>query len=81
LLRFDALYEDNFAVAWRLLRALGVSPSSIDDAMQDVFLAAYRQLQSFKARSSARTWLCGIACHVAANYRRCTRALSHRESC
>lgn len=69
-LRFEALYEDNFAVAWRLLRALGVTPASIDDAVQDVFLAAYRQLQSFEARSSARTWLCGIVCHVAANYRR-----------
>jgi RNA polymerase sigma-70 factor, ECF subfamily len=69
-LRFDALYEENFAVTWRLLRALGVSVSSIDDAVQDVFLAAYRQLQSFEARSSARTWLCGIACNVAANYRR-----------
>jgi RNA polymerase sigma-70 factor (ECF subfamily) len=67
---FDALYEEHFAAVWRLLQAMGVTRSSLDDAVQDVFLAAYRQLGTFEARSSIRTWLCGIACHVAANHRR-----------
>ena len=67
---FDALYEEHFAAVWRLLQAIGVMRSSLDDAVQDVFLAAYRQLGTFEARSSIRTWLCGIACHVAANHRR-----------
>jgi len=67
---FDALYEDQFAVVWRMLRALGVQADSLDDALQDVFLAVHRQLPSFEARSSAKTWLCGIACNIASNYRR-----------
>ncbi len=67
---FDALYDEHFAIVWRMLCALGVAPAAIDDAVQDVFMAAYRQLESFEARSSARTWLCGIACNVASNYRR-----------
>jgi RNA polymerase sigma-70 factor (ECF subfamily) len=67
---FNALYEEHFATVWRMLRALGVATSSIDDAVQDVFMAAHRQLSGFQARSTPKTWLCGIACNVAANYRR-----------
>ena len=67
---FDALYDEHFEIVWRMLRVLGVAPAAIDDAVQDVFMAAYRQLQGFEARSSARTWLCGITCKVASNYRR-----------
>ena len=69
-LSFDALYDEQFGIVWRMLRALGVAPSAIDDAVQDVFMAAYRQLDGFEARSSAKTWLCGIACNVASNYHR-----------
>jgi RNA polymerase sigma-70 factor (ECF subfamily) len=67
---FDALYDEHFAVVWRMLRALGVEPASLDDATQDVFVAGFRQLDRFEGRSSVKTWLCGIACNVASNYRR-----------
>jgi RNA polymerase sigma-70 factor, ECF subfamily len=67
---FDELYDQHFAAVWRMLQALGVARAALDDAAQDVFLSAYRQLAHFEGRSSVRTWLCGIACHVAANYRR-----------
>lgn len=64
------MWQEHFAAVWRLLQAMGVMRSALDDAAQDVFLAAYRQLDKFEARSTLRTWLCGIACHVAANHRR-----------
>lgn len=67
---FDALYDRYFATAWRTLRALGVPATLLDDAVQDVFLVVHRQLPQFEARSTARTWICGIACNVASNYRR-----------
>jgi len=67
---FDRLYDDYFDSVWRTLKALGVQAATLDDAVQDVFLAVHRQLPKFEARSSPKTWLCGIACHVAANYRR-----------
>ena len=70
LLSFDALYDEHFGLVWRMLRALGLSQATLDDAVQDVFLAVHRQLQGFQARSSAKTWICGIACNVACNYRR-----------
>ena len=69
-LAFDALYDEHFGFVWRTLRALGLSQSLLDDAVQDVFLAVHRQLPGFEARSSPRTWICGIACNIAANYRR-----------
>ncbi len=67
---FDELYDEHFGLIWRMLRALGVVATATDDAVQDVFMAAYRQLSGFEARSSTKTWLCGIACNVASNYRR-----------
>ncbi len=67
---FDELYDEHFAAAWRTLCALGVQAPSLDDAVQDVFLAVHRQLPAFEARSTPKTWICGIACNVASNYRR-----------
>jgi RNA polymerase sigma-70 factor (ECF subfamily) len=68
--QFDGLYEEHFDAVWRLLQAVGVARANLDDAVQDVFLTAYRQLAHFEARSTWKTWLCGIACRIAANHRR-----------
>jgi RNA polymerase sigma-70 factor, ECF subfamily len=67
---FDCLYENHFEFIWRTLRRLGVSRASLDDATQDVFVVAFRRRADFAHRSSARTWLAGIAIKVAADYRR-----------
>lgn len=55
---------------WRNLRRLGVAESSIDDAVQDVFLVVHRRLQDFEERSQMKTWLFGILLRVAATHRR-----------
>ena len=67
---FDELYDGYFAFIWRSLRMLGVDPEALDDATQDAFWVAYRRWPEFRAESSLRTWLFGIAQGVAANYRR-----------
>ena len=67
---FDDLYNSHFPFVWRCLRGLGVPPAALDDAAQDVFLIVHRQLPGFRGESSARTWLYGIARHVAANHQR-----------
>ena len=41
-----------------------------DDVAQDVFLAAYRRISTFRGQSSMRTWLLAITRNVALNYRR-----------
>lgn len=62
---FERVYEDHFEFVWRSLRRLGVPQPALEDAVQEVFLVVHRQLAKFEGRSSLRTWLFGIAVHVA----------------
>jgi RNA polymerase sigma-70 factor, ECF subfamily len=64
------LYDAHARQVWRTLARLGVPSSSVEDAVQDVFLTAHQRLDGFEGRSSASTWLVGIAVRVAANVRR-----------
>jgi RNA polymerase sigma-70 factor, ECF subfamily len=66
----QALYEEHFEFVWRSLRRLGVSPSRMDDAVQDVFLVVHRKVGDFEQRSSVKTWLFGIVLRVAHDYHR-----------
>src|SRR3954470_17967759 len=66
----SALYEEHFEFVWRSLRRLGVSAASLDDATQEVFVVVFRRLADFEGRSSVRTWLFGIAIHVAQHHMR-----------
>jgi RNA polymerase sigma-70 factor (ECF subfamily) len=68
--RFRELYEQNFDFVWRTMRYMGIPESSVDDAVQDVFLTAHRRLADFEARSSTRTWLYAITVRVARDQRR-----------
>jgi RNA polymerase sigma-70 factor (ECF subfamily) len=65
-----ALYETHFEFVWRSLRRLGIPPSNMDDAVQDVFVVVQRRYADFEQRSTERTWLFGIALRVAAAHRR-----------
>jgi len=66
------LYDAHARKVWRTLLRLGVPPSFVEDAVQDVFLAAQRRLAAFRGDSAPGTWLVGIAVRVAANARRLT---------
>ena len=57
------------AEVWRFTAAL-VDPDSADDLTQDTYLRAFRALPSFEGRSSARTWLLGIARRACADHLR-----------
>lgn len=70
---FPALYDAHVQMVWRTLRRLGVPPSSIEDAVQEVFVVAHRRLDDFEGRSSVSTWLYGIAVFVSRNARRHAR--------
>lgn len=59
------LYAAHAGFVWRSLRRLGVDAASVDDATQEVFLIAFQRHAEFEGRSSYRTWLYGIAFHVA----------------
>lgn len=65
------LFEQYVTFVWRVVAAHGVREADIADVTQDVFVAAFRRLDSFEpARASATTWLYGIAVRTAANQRR-----------
>ncbi len=55
------------AEVWRLAAAL-CSPEVADDLTQETYLRAFRALAEFAGRSTARTWLLGIARRVCADH-------------
>lgn len=57
------------AEVWRLCAAV-VDPGAADDLAQEAYLRAFRALPAFEARSSARTWLLGIARRTCADHLR-----------
>ncbi len=57
------------AEVWRLAAAV-VDPGSADDLVQETYLRAFRGLPAFRADSSARTWLFGIARRTCADHLR-----------
>jgi RNA polymerase sigma-70 factor (ECF subfamily) len=64
------IYAQHADFVFRNLRRLGLHESSIDDAVQDVFLVVHRRLADFEARAQVTTWLFGIVLRVAQSYRR-----------
>ena len=47
----------------------------VDDLVQEVFLAAWESLATYRGQSALGSWLHGIACHKVENwYRACLRA-------
>jgi len=52
------------------LRRLGVPAEQVDDAVQEVFLAAARRLAEFEGRAALSTWLFAIALRVVQRLRR-----------
>jgi RNA polymerase sigma-70 factor (ECF subfamily) len=69
-LRFEEVFRSCFDYVWRGLRRLGVPESSVDDALQDVFLVVHRRRADFQGRSSVKTWIYGIVLRVAHDHRR-----------
>ena len=72
-LDFESVYEAHFDFVWRSMARLGVEPSAVEDAAQDVFVIAHRRLADFEGRSSIKTWLFAIALRVARDHRRAAR--------
>ena len=66
-----ALIRATQADVWRFTAGL-VDPGAADDLTQETFLRAFRALPSFEGRSSARTWLFGIARRACADHIRAT---------
>jgi RNA polymerase sigma-70 factor, ECF subfamily len=55
------LYDRHAPLVYRFISALGVIPDEREDALQDVFLAVYRSLESFRGEAQLSTWIYRIA--------------------
>jgi RNA polymerase sigma-70 factor, ECF subfamily len=64
-----ALFDQNYASVWRLLRRFGVLHSHLDDAAQEVFWVAARRMDTIRA-GSERAFLYGVALRVASDHLR-----------
>lgn len=64
-----ALVRSTQAEVWRFCAAL-IDTAAADDLTQETYLRAFRALPRFEARSSARTWLLGIARRACADHLR-----------
>jgi RNA polymerase sigma-70 factor (ECF subfamily) len=60
------LFDAHYASIWRLLRRLGVQPSQVDDAAQEVFWVAARRLSDIQP-GREHAFLYGVSLRVASN--------------
>ena len=77
--RLSAIADAHFTWLWRLLRRLGVHPSDVEDAAQQVFLVVGRRLRMIE-RGSEQSFLFGVALRVAIEFRRVRRDVPTLES-
>lgn len=75
----EAFVQDHAAYVRRLVCRMGVPTSDVDDAVQEVFLAALRRAATFEPGRSPRPWLFGIARHCARKIYRGAREVSAGE--
>jgi RNA polymerase sigma-70 factor (ECF subfamily) len=70
--RLERMFNEHHDFIWRLVRRLGLSPGSADDAAQHVFLVAAERLSDIKL-GSERSFLFGTALRVARSQSRTDR--------
>lgn len=56
-----SLYSRYARSTANFLQRLGVAPEALDDAVQEVFLQAFRSLDKFRGEAAIKTWLCRLA--------------------
>ena len=71
---FAALYSEQAPRLFALTRRMGGSAEEGEDLLQEIFLQAYRKLDSFKGDASIGTWLYRLALNHCLDYVRGRRA-------
>ena len=61
---FEALVRRNTPAVWRMARSMLTDDMAAEEAVQDTFLKAYRNLHTFRGEAKVSTWLLTI-CHRA----------------
>lgn len=73
----DAIFRgwlaDHRGILLRISRAYAADPADEDDLMQEILLALWRSLPSFRGASKASTWIYQVALQVGLSRRRARR--------
>ncbi len=71
---FSVVYETYFDLVWSAARHLGVSPDSIDDVVQEVFVVIHARLNTVQRVDSLRSWVYSVARRTVSTFRRAQRS-------
>jgi RNA polymerase sigma-70 factor (ECF subfamily) len=71
---FETLYKQHGARIYSLASRMAGSPEEGEDLLQEIFLQAYRKLDSFKGDASIGTWLYRLALNHCLDFVRSRRA-------
>jgi RNA polymerase sigma-70 factor (ECF subfamily) len=64
------VFREHARFVMRVLRRMGVFPSDVEDATQEVFLVVQQRLSTYDPRRPIQPWLFGITSRVALRLRR-----------
>jgi RNA polymerase sigma-70 factor (ECF subfamily) len=70
---FEAAYRAMVGFVKRVVQRQPIPPAHRDDAVQDVFMVAYRRWHQLEGAQCLRAWLHGIAVRTCWNYQRAHR--------
>lgn len=76
----EDIFRTHYPFVRRVLQYWGVPPSSVDDAVQDVFVVVTRKVDGLDPSTDIRSWLLGVGRRVAGNLRRMERRTKTRRS-
>ncbi|MBX3214519.1 MAG: sigma-70 family RNA polymerase sigma factor [Labilithrix sp.] len=65
-----AIFREHGPFVYTILRSLGVHPSDVDDAFQEVFVVIHQKLAAYEQRGTLRSWVYGICVRVTFRFRR-----------
>src|SRR5689334_13529779 len=70
---FTAVYRQYFDFVWSSVRRLGVSPASMDDVVQEVFIVIHARLHTVQYPETLRSWIYGVTRRTVSGYHRARR--------
>ena len=76
LAAFETLYRTHSGRLYSVARRMLGNPADAEDMLQEIFLAAYRKLDSFRGESALGTWLYRLATNLCLDYLRSRAAKS-----
>jgi RNA polymerase sigma-70 factor (ECF subfamily) len=71
--RVSRMFQAEADFVWRLLHRFGVPSADVEDLTHEVFLIAFRRLDSYDTSRPLRPWLFGIAFRVASRFKSLAR--------